>query len=692
MKPRHLLLLSASVATVSAVLLSLPASAVSTRNFTMDDVASFSSGELNHASVFSDATVRPGVEFARIAMPDIPVAYSIARGSDGAVFIGTGNDGKIFRLRGETLSVFAETHQLLVSALAWGEGGTLYAGTLPEGRIYAINAQGTMRELVRLPETDHIWALSFDTRRHTLFAGTGPQGKVFAIDANGHADVYYDAEAQHIMSLALDAAGNLYAGTSDQALLVRVRGPGRAEVVHDFPGNEVTALSFRNGTLAVAANEFSEAPSAGSATATTGATAPTATRAAASPRPRAGKGRLFRLNRDGHIEQIFSSDDGHFTSVELADDGTAYVGSGKDGRIYRVMPDRTSAMWIDVDERQVLAIALTGRDPVFVTGDAGAVYRIVQGDPAVSEWTSKVLDAEWTARFGELVWRGDGAIQFQTRSGNTERVDTSWSEWSAAMTTPGPIRSVAARYLQVRARFPRASASVLRSVTVYYLPQNQRASVRDVAVTRRSPTKRSTDSVPDTAQDDLPTPSATYRLTWKLDNPDGDRLRFRLQFRNESQDVWRAMHRESEIVSRLEYAWDTSAVPDGYYRVRVNVSDEPSNPAPYALTSNADSGPILVDNHAPRIEGLTLANGHLQGRAIDAVGPVSRLEYAIDGGEWRAFFPIDDLLDTANEAFDVTLTDVPSGAHIVAVRAVDAGGNVGSAEVATAPIAAQRPR
>lgn len=681
MKPRHLVFMSAAVAGMSAALLSLPASAVSTRSFTFDDSAGFAAGELNHASVFSDDTVRPGAELHRIAMPDVPVAYCIARGADGSVFVGTGNDGKIFRLRGETLALFSETHQLLVSSLAVGDGGTLYAGTLPEGRIFAINDQGAARELVRLPETDHIWALAFDARRHTLFAGTGPQGKIFSIDANGHADVYYDAEAQHIMSLALAADGDLYAGTSDQALLVRVHAPGQAEVVYDFPGNEVTALRFRDGTLLAVANEFADGTPAAAAGSTSTTTPP---RPGVSPRPRAGKGRLFRVSRDGRVEQIFNSDEGHFTSVDLAQDGTAYVGSGKDGRIYRVLPDRTSAMWIDVDERQVLAISLTARDPVFVTGDAGTVYRVVEGDPAVAEWTSKVLDAEWNARFGELTWRGDGAIQFQTRSGNTERVDTSWSEWSAPLAAPGPIRSASARYLQLRARFPRGAASVLRSVTAHYLPQNQRATVRDVGVARRAPTKRTIDAVPETAQDDLPAPSVSQRLTWKLDNPDGDRLRFRLQFRNEAQATWRAMHRESDVISRLEYAWDTSAVPDGYYRVRVNVSDEPSNPTPYVLTSSADSGPILVDNHAPRIEGLLIsAAAHIQGRAIDTLGPVSRLEYAVDGGEWHSFFPTDDLLDTANEAFDVNVGPLSAGAHVVTVRATDAGGNVGSADAST---------
>ena len=47
------------------------------------------------------------------------------------------------------------------------------------------------------------------------------------------------------------------------------------------------------------------------------------------------------------------------------------------------------------------------------------------------------------------------------------------------------------------------------------------------------------------------------------------------------------------------------------------------------------------------------------------------------------FFPSDDLLDTANEAFALTLTALPAGPHIIAVRATDAAGNVGSSEIST---------
>ena len=52
----------------------------------------------------------------------------------------------------------------------------------------------------------------------------------------------------------------------------------------------------------------------------------------------------------------------------------------------------------------------------------------------------------------------------------------------------------------------------------------------------------------------------------------------------------------------------------------------------------------------------------------------------MDGGDWTPIFPTDDLFDTAREEFSVDLSSLDAGLHIVAVRATDAGGNVGSQE------------
>ena len=170
-------------------------------------------------------------------------------------------------------------------------------------------------------------------------------------------------------------------------------------------------------------------------------------------------------------------------------------------------------------------------------------------------------------------------------------------------------------------------------------------------------------------------------LTWKIDNPDLDRVRYRVRYRSETQSIWRDILLGSETLTATEYQWNTSAVPDGWYVVTVEASDELSNPDALTLRSTSESEPLLIDNHPPTVSALTFAGNRVRGTATDGMGPVARLEAAIDGGEWRVIFPEDDLLDTREESFVIDTSSLPAGSHIVAVRAIDGGGNQASSEI-----------
>ena len=55
---------------------------------------------------------------------------------------------------------------------------------------------------------------------------------------------------------------------------------------------------------------------------------------------------------------------------------------------------------------------------------------------AIGTYTSSVRDAQTSAGWGRLSWVGEGAIELQTRSGNTSNPDSTWSDWSAPISGP----------------------------------------------------------------------------------------------------------------------------------------------------------------------------------------------------------------------------------------------------------------
>jgi hypothetical protein len=92
-----------------------------------------------------------------------------------------------------------------------------------------------------------------------------------------------------------------------------------------------------------------------------------------------------------------------------------------------------------------------------------------------------------------------------------------------------------------------------------------------------------------------------------------------------------------------------------------------------------ETSPVLVDNTPPVIKTLAMIGHHLHAEVVDGLGPIARLEVAVDGRtEWRPVAPIDGIFDTADETFDTDITPLlplAPGPHVVAVRAYDAAGN-----------------
>lgn len=627
--------------------------AVATKSFVIDSSEAFEKGTLKGTAAHSSGKLTGALNTARTPLDGVPVAYCSAVGPDGAIYVGTGNEGAIHRVSKEGSKLFADTPAALVTSLVWAEG-TLYAASLPGGRVFAVSSDGKSRELVKLEGADHVWALAFSSKQRMLYAATGPEGKLFAIGLDGRAQQLHDDQAEHLLSLGLDAEQRLYVGTSNGARLLRVVGR-TVEVLYDFPGQELSALVVGAGVVAVASNEFPPPPPAVGETKDLGA-------AARTKRLKHGKGTVFTLDAEGKTTELGRFDDAHVSALALETDGSAvHAGLAHEGRVVRLTRDGERATWVDVDERQIVSIQLDGRVPHLVSSDGVAVYRV---EPPQSEgiWISAVLDAKTRARFGELSMRGRGALRWATRAGNTETPDASWSAWSNDASASGPIKSAAARFLQVRVKV--LGDAELYALEAYYLPQNLPGRVRNV---RRKPAE---------AKDKGP--STTIPLTWEVDNGDDDKLRYRLFAKAEGQSLWRPLQREHEFIEQTDYAWETRAVPDGHYRVRVVASDEASNPEPYVTRTEAVSAPILVDNRAPEVLDLRYERGELLGRAVDALGPVSALELSVDSELFRPIAPEDDLLDTGQERFRVALPLAP-GPHTLAIRAKDAAENVTTA-------------
>ena len=73
-----------------------------------------------------------------------------------------------------------------------------------------------------------------------------------------------------------------------------------------------------------------------------------------------------------------------------------------------------------------------------------------------------------------------------------------------------------------------------------------------------------------------------------------------------SYELYAEVLRRTAVRVAKELDWNTEAIPDGNYLVRVVASDERSNPREDALDAELVSPPYLVDNRRPEVVGLAV--------------------------------------------------------------------------------------
>src|SRR5688572_29424972 len=227
--------------------------------------ADFLRGEVEQLSIDEHGRLTLGPELTRIHDVGAPFVWTAIAGTDGSMFLGTGNDGKVIKIdSGGRPSVFYDSTEMEVHALAWAPNGSLYAATSPEGRIYRIETNGQATPFFD-PDDKYIWSLVVD-RDGNLFAGTGDKGTVYKISADGKGEKFFATKASHAVMLAFDQKQQLLVGTGGPGRVFRVDAAGKGFLLLDTTYQEVRAIRVDPKGVIYTAAQSSRAPGGDSLT------------------------------------------------------------------------------------------------------------------------------------------------------------------------------------------------------------------------------------------------------------------------------------------------------------------------------------------------------------------------------------------------------------------------------------------
>jgi hypothetical protein len=648
-------------------------SASSPKFFQATTQADFLKGDVDNLSIDGRGQLVLGPALDLVYETPAPFVWTVLSAPDGAFFLGTGNDGKVYKVGADGKgALFFSSAELEVHAIAPAPNGGLYIATSPDGKVYKVDKDGKSATFFA-PEDKYIWSLAVDAKGN-LFAGTGEKGVVYKITPDGKGTPFFRTKTTHATALAFDRSGNLIVGTGSPGKVVRVDQDGKGFVLLDTTFQEIRGLRFDDkGVLFATAMNGRTGSSSGpvvppvidQAASTGRAPVPTVTVSAEitsivladTPETTSGsasrdntrstttKGAVYRITADGVWDQVWDSREDVPYDVTFDATGAPIVATGTKGKLYRLEGDPLRPMLLTrAGAQQVTSFVKNARGQIFfATANPGKLFRLSSERAQRGTYESEARDAQMLATWGSIRWRGsvpkDSKVEISTRSGNTETPDETWSAWSAAYSTPegSPITSPKARYIQWRAVLSgKGEGPVLTSIAAAYLQRNLRPVVRSVTVHPPGIVfqKPFTTGEPELAGfGDQTTPDR--RLTNAAMTPQGQSspgLGRRTYQKNLQTFVWRAddendddllydvlYRREGETewtplrrgVDEPIFVWDTTTVPNGTYFVRIVASDAPSNPAGTALTGERDSGAFQIDHTPPAIvvNGVRTANG-----------------------------------------------------------------------------------
>src|SRR3954470_6976801 len=121
------------------LLVAIPLLAVTPQFWETRSYDDFRHGKLTDLSLTSDSEVILAPRFDTVFNTEQTLIWSAVADSKGNVYLGTGHDGKIFRVDASGKgTMIADLAELDVSALTLDSKDVLYAATSPDGKVYKV--------------------------------------------------------------------------------------------------------------------------------------------------------------------------------------------------------------------------------------------------------------------------------------------------------------------------------------------------------------------------------------------------------------------------------------------------------------------------------------------------------------------------------------------------------------------------
>jgi sugar lactone lactonase YvrE len=701
---------------------------------TFDD---FSEGKLHQISLHTDGYLLSAPALETLAELDAPILWDAQTDSKGNLYVGTGNQGVIYKVSpdGEVETVF-ESNRLMARALVVDRRDRLYVSVSPDGTIYRISKNGVVEVFLKMPD-EYVWDLVFG-EDDELYVASGSHGIIYRIDTGAktpEAEVFFDSEETHITALAFEADGNLLAGSATHGLLYRVDSEGEGDVIYSTGEREVrTILPQKDGSIYFSSfNQPSRSSnlkktSSSSSSGNKSSNASGSSFFADTDTPSNGdskatpfyamtisgrandSGSLYWMDTDGFVTNWWLENKTSIYSLAQLPNGHLILGTGSKGNLYEVdQPGDWTLLHTLESAGEITGIIPSGEGGIYylICSNPGRILKLDTTEASVGFFESEVVDFDHVSRFGSFQLYseplGESIAGVEVRGGNLESPDRTWTDWVVLAGENGVFRNPLppSRFMQYRILFDDDSVPAVHQIRFFSRTQNLAPLITSIKILDSGYEAKSFTASSTTPSVDLgrslnsgienefaklankpkqvklfPKPGS-QTVAWKSIDGNGDDLSYTVKLSALGEDTWVTLADDLEV-TYLSYT--TQGFSDGYYRLKITVTDDPSNPASEAKTGEQISEVFLIDNTPP----IILVNDYdrdgdqvtLKLTASDSTSLIRSASYRLNGNDLDSIHPDDGILDESLETFTLILDSPTDSIQSLLMEIEDEVGNV----------------
>lgn len=618
----------------------------SVKEFSLSSFQDFQKGKLEGLQLTQKGLIL-GILVEKLE--EIPEEVITSAFEDEYLYFGSAN-GKVFRFK-EKLEEILKIEDGIITSLLYFKGN-LYIGTSHPANLYIFE-----KELKKIKEFEEKSIFSIFEENGEILIGTGEEGNLYKIKS-GKVEKLLETKKEGIVEIFKRKNGDLIFGTEGKGLIYSFD-KGKEKVLYNSNYYEISSFcEDKNGNLYFLLNSFPKVEEKEKKS------------VFASSIGIYEKG-VFRVLKDFTEKQISSLF--YFEPLDLL------IYGGSDGKLYS-FKDGKEGLLYEFPQKKVSFILKN----YILTSESPQIFKYKKAENG--SYLSEVFDPKRESKWGKVFWTGGGNVSISGRFGATYEVDDFWTPFTDICKENVCNFENISNYAQIKIEIKKEG--ILENLLWLSKPKNLPPEIKNFKISKpgevflkqgvqegiiaeaTNPDKygifTTIDWPPQEGKDKglkKAYKKGYITLSWDVSEPDGEEVEYCLYFQTYGQDGWYPIFEGEKITF---FSFDTTALPDGYYKFKLTAEDLPEKDKKEEISQI-----FYIDNTSPEI----LLNKENNSVIVKDPSRILKAEISCNGKIWENLKPEDGILDGGEEKFEISKK---KECKFIIVRVMDSYYNISS--------------